>query len=227
MRGDFCDVWHRRARRLLHVVDFQRRWFFELAHFYRHLSPQEFWLRYHEERARAKALWASGEPAWNLCDYYVLRQQYYHRDACFHAVAARIPPRGTLLEFGCGVAPVSAWLARHRADVRLRLYDIPSRTLEFARWRLPQAVVVGTLLPNWYDAIVCWEVLEHVPYPVDTMRALVNALAPGGVLFVDFVAGGGDGGGPGREAAIHVLNDALVCLRPLTPEGRKGLYVRR
>lgn len=35
-----------------------------------------------------------------------------------------------------------------------------------------------------FDAILCTEVLEHVPYPIDTVRELARLLKPGGTLIL-------------------------------------------
>lgn len=37
---------------------------------------------------------------------------------------------------------------------------------------------------NTFDAILCTEVLEHVPYPVDAINELARLLKPGGVLIL-------------------------------------------
>ena len=35
-----------------------------------------------------------------------------------------------------------------------------------------------------FDAVLCTEVLEHIPYPVDTVKELARVLKPGGVLIL-------------------------------------------
>src|SRR3990167_10992938 len=85
----------RARRRMLHPFDFHRVWFRELAKFYRHLSAQEFWFRYHQARVDAEVLARMGPPVWQETDHFVLRQAYYHRDRCFHLASALLP--------GCGM----------------------------------------------------------------------------------------------------------------------------
>src|SRR3990167_6265569 len=113
--AESMDRWHSRLRRLLHPVDFHRAWFKDLSRYYRHLSKEEFWLRYFEGRKGAQRLAHDSTPAlWQETDYFVLRQAYYHRDRCFHLASALLPRGGVWLEYGCGIAPVSTWLARQR-----------------------------------------------------------------------------------------------------------------
>lgn len=230
----------RYARRLLHPLDFQRGWFRELQGFYRHLSREEFWLRYHEERAKAAALWAAGIPAGDVyqqTDYYVLRQMYYHRDRSFFTIARTIPSGGALLEYGCGVAPVCAWLDRPWWSWGyLNWYDIPSRALEFANWRMttrPGECDADPWDAHDYNVIVCLEVMEHLPSPIKTVRELLHHLMPGGHLFVDFVkddAPGGDNTPAAqaeRDEVIALLTSEMTTVVPITERGATAHYVGR
>src|SRR3990167_10082907 len=54
-------------------------------------------------------------------------------------VARDLPRGGTLLEYGCGIAPVTAWLERRRRDFRAVLLDVPGHALDFAVWRRPRS----------------------------------------------------------------------------------------
>lgn len=38
---------------------------------------------------------------------------------------------------------------------------------------------------NHFDAITLWDVIEHVNYPVQTLRSAVHVLKPGGLLLID------------------------------------------
>lgn len=234
------DRWCRRRRRLLHRWDFQRAWFRELATYYRHLSPEEFWLRYHEGRteARRRALDQANPSLWTETDYFVLRQSYYHRDRCFHLPSALLPRGGVWLEYGCGIAPVSVWLARHRPDAWGVLADVPGRTWDFAQWRIRSrsarlwCQVLPPLRPlegRDLSLIICSEVLEHVPDPVATVRTLTRALAPAGHLLVNFVETAAHGANllgaqRQRSATVAFLAAQLETIRPITPHGLDGIY---
>ena len=231
------DRWCRARRRLLHPFDFQRAWFRELARYYRHLSKEEFWLRYHQGRTDAERM-VPGHSLWQDTDYFVLRQAYYHRDRCFHLASALLPRGGVWLEYGCGVAPVSAWLARHRSDAWGVLADVPGRTWDFAEWRTPRMGprVWCNVLPSVrplegrdLSLIICSEVLEHVPNPVATAQTLTRALARGGHLLVNFVETPPRGANlePAqrhRSATLAHFAAQLETIRPVTPHGPDGIY---
>ena len=215
-----------------------RPWFRELSTYHRHLTWREYWIRYAVARMRSKetepgpdATEAATRAWYATNEYLLLRQAYYHRNSRWPEIRRALPPRGTLLEYGCGIAPVSAWL---RAD-RCTLVDLPSPTLAYAAWRLPHARILspglGDDLPDCgtHDVIVCLEVLEHVPNPAAVLRHLAHRLR--GTLFVNFVGGIASGmnlraAQDQRAEAIDVLR-SLRCEQAATPDGQTGVYHAR
>jgi SAM-dependent methyltransferase len=245
----------RLCRRRLQCLDrlgLNRGWFRELSAHYRGITPQEFWIRYTIGRMEAAKLWArkprSTEADYRAfyaeTDYFVLRQMYYHRNSCFHWIAAAMrAPEGDCCEYGSGVAPVTAWLRPRFPRWRYTLVDLPSPMLDFARWRFRGAPGVearepglGSDLPltRAYDVIACLEVLEHVINPLEVVRHLVEHLKPGGSLFLNFVdEPGGDENlaesAAQRAATIEYLNRTLRGVTPLRvggPEVVHGHYVK-
>lgn len=79
--------------------------------------------------------------------------------------------------------------------------------------------------------IICQDVLEHTPNPLDIVTSFANHLAPGGVLVVDFLnAPGGENlevAVEQRESVKAFLRDNLIPLK-LIDESRRcgGLYVK-
>ena len=181
-------------------------WFRELSEYYRGMTIDEFWVRYTNGREEAKKLWGArprlGEADYRAfyaeTDYFVLRQMHYHRHDAYYAVATamrRAGQPGAFCEYGCGVAPLTAFLRPRFPDWRYTLVDLPTPTLEFARWRFRAHANVefkepglGSDLPlsAAYDVITCLDVLEHVVNPLHVTRHLVEHLKPGGTLFVNF-----------------------------------------
>ena len=248
------DAICRRRRRLLDRVGLDREWFRELSRYYRGLTRQEFWIRYTIGRMEAARLWEK-KPRRTEADYrafyaetgyWILRQMYYHRSDCFHFVAKTMRgkgPSGDLCEYGCGVAPVTAWLRPRFPGWRYTLVDLPSPMLDFARWRFRDVSNVESLEPGLdsdlpltrqYDVIVCLEVLEHVINPLEVVRHLGGHLKPGGALFVNFVdeAGGDENlleSAAQRRPTIEYLNRELVSVVPLHVDGPdviRGHYVK-
>jgi SAM-dependent methyltransferase len=248
------DALCRRRRRFLDRVGLDRGWFRELSRYYRGLSRQEFWVRYTIGRMEAARLWerkprtteADYRAFYAETDYWILRQMYYHRSDCFHFVAAamrRAGRAGDFCEYGCGVAPVAAWLRPRFPAWRYTLVDVPSPMLDFARWRFRGVANVEALEPGLgsdlpltreYDVIACLEVLEHVVNPLEVVRHLTAHLKRGGALFVNFVdEPGGDENlresAAERAATIDYLDRALIGVVPLSVTGEdvaRGHYVK-
>jgi 2-polyprenyl-3-methyl-5-hydroxy-6-metoxy-1,4-benzoquinol methylase len=246
------DLVCRRRLQALDRLGLNRRWFRELSEYHRGLTRQEFWIRYTIGRMEAAKLWAQKprrteadyRAFYAETDYWVLRQMYYHRTSCFHWIAAAMPgAEGDLCEYGCGVAPVTAWVRPRRPRWRYTLVDLPSPMLDFARWRFRGAANVETREPGpgsdlplvrSYGVITCLEVLEHVINPLEVVRHLAAHLEPGGSLFVNFVdEPGGDENlvesAAQRADTIRYLDRELRPIRPLRvtgPDVLRGHYVK-
>ena len=85
--------------------------------------------------------------------------------------------RGAVLDLGCGAVPYRHLFAQ--ADRYIGL-DLPPNQ---------EADVLGTALclpfrDSIFDAVLCSEVLEHVPEPADLLRQVYRVLKPGGVLLL-------------------------------------------
>ena len=244
------DLICRRRTQALERLGGNRRWFRELSAYYRGLTMQEFWIRYTILRMEAAKLWdrkpREGEADYRSffaeADYFVLRQMYYHRNSCFHWVGdalRAVGSEGDVCEYGCGVAPVTAWLRPRFPRWRFTIVDLPAAALEFARWRFREASNVEAREPGFgrdlplvraYDVITCLEVLEHVINPLEVVRHLAEHLKPGGRLFLNFSHD------PGKEnlvesaaeraATVAYLDAHLVAEIPLGPDEWYACYVK-
>lgn len=101
-------------------------------------------------------------------------------------------PTTSILDFGCGTSDHG--LAFALAGYNVAIADITSK-VRFAAWRYQRrglpVEVIEIDHTNWRnppagrrDAIICGEVLEHLRYPLSTVRALLDALPEGGLLWV-------------------------------------------
>lgn len=97
-----------------------------------------------------------------------------------------------VLDFGCGASDHG--LAFALAGYAVAIADIPSK-VRFAAWRYARrglpVEVIEIDHTNWKhppvgrrDVIICGEVLEHLRYPLSTVRALLDALPDRGLFWV-------------------------------------------
>jgi len=120
----------------------------------------------------------------------------------------------SVLDYGCGVSDVGILLSLLGAQVTI--CDLDDQKLSFAGWRFQRrnldvkviAITENTQIPDFgkrvYDLIVATEILEHVPNPLRSLRALTESLKPGGLLF-DSLGGRFD-----RKSGGDHLAEALV-----------------
>jgi 2-polyprenyl-3-methyl-5-hydroxy-6-metoxy-1,4-benzoquinol methylase len=96
----------------------------------------------------------------------------------------------TILDYGSGIG--SDALVAAAAGLEVTLADISEPLLTFAKWRCERrGYRVSTLdlkhqapPANRFDAAICFDVLEHVPKPVDTVKSIERALKPFALLFM-------------------------------------------
>lgn len=74
---------------------------------------------------------------------------------------------------------------------RMTYFELPGLTERFARRmfelsgrKIPVLTDPNAIPPESFDAITCFDVLEHVPDPPALVRKLATYLRPGGVLYV-------------------------------------------
>src|ERR671924_380998 len=96
------DLLCRRRLQLLDAIGLNRGWLRQLSAYYRRMTIQEFWVRYTLGRMDAATLWerkprsteADYRSFYAETDYFVLRQMYYHRNDCYHAIASLLRHAG-------------------------------------------------------------------------------------------------------------------------------------
>ncbi len=123
-----------------------------------------------------------------------------------------------VFEFGHGVGSTGILYARHGFDVTLG--DISESYRRFAHYRFQKRGLVARFLdltkevpePNAYDAVVSFDVIEHIPRPLPEIRKLWRCLKPGGVMVLN-IAFGRDPSNP--EHVLHWRTGVLDRIRQI------------
>lgn len=102
----------------------------------------------------------------------------------------------TVLDVGCGGGILSESMARLGA--RVTGIDMGDAPLAVAKLHLKESNVcvdyfrvsaeeLADKQPGTFDIVTCLEMLEHVPDPASTVRALARLVRPGGQVFVSTI----------------------------------------
>ena len=198
----WLDRQESRLRRGFERAGFSTAWLEEFRTYLNdpRMTLEEFWCRYTLLRmqegpkldavtteAEARAFYATSEyPLW--------RNLVHRRHSSWRRVLWTMRGRtGCLMEFGCGVAPVSAYCARYRPTWCYVLGDVPGASREFGTWRVARLTGVDVerdvkTLAQPVSVVTALDVLEHLSHPLDSMRAIVNLMPRGALLHWNFVA---------------------------------------
>ena len=188
----WLDRWDARRGRLLEKWGWPQAWLQEFQDYLNEprMTPEEFWVRYTLKRMDAQPritgqlTEAQALAFYRESDYMLWRNLVHRRHSAWRRVLVTMRKRkGSLLEWGCGIAPISAWVQRRRPGWRFDLYDVVgSSHFKYARWRIRH-------LSNGppHDVVTLIDVLEHVSDPVTTAQQALAELRPHGYLHWNFV----------------------------------------
>lgn len=120
------------------------------------------------------------------------KENWASREAWLERALAAIPAGRRILDAGAGEGQYRRF-CRHLEYLSqdLARYDGrgDGRGIQMGRWDtsgldLVADIAALPLAEASFDAVLCVEVLEHVPAPVDALRELARLLRPGGTLIV-------------------------------------------
>ncbi len=123
-----------------------------------------------------------------------------------------------VFEFGHGVGSTGILFARHGFDVTLG--DISESYRQLAQHRFERRGLQAKFLdltrdnpePNAYDAVVSFDVIEHISNPLPEIKKLWTCLKPGGVMVLN-IAFGHDPNNP--EHVLHWRIGVLDRIRQI------------
>lgn len=110
--------------------------------------------------------------------HYSLRRQYV--DAFFAQQVAKVPPKSLVCDLG-------GHKSAKRGKFDIREYDLRVITINLSVGRRPDIQADAGQVPhpaNTYDVVICGELLEHVPNPVQVLHEAYRVLRPEGVLLI-------------------------------------------
>jgi len=154
------------------------------------MTVEEFWVRYTLKRMAAQPRFAAVKTEADALafyrdeDYFLWRNLVHRRHSSWRRVKVTMRGwYGDLLEFGCGVAPVSAWCCRRKTGWRFALEDVAGPHSRYGAWR----VHTDTPLAH-FDVITALDVFEHLADPEKHARRLVERyLKSGGYFHSNYV----------------------------------------
>ena len=97
-----------------------------------------------------------------------------------------VPQEGRLLDAGCGIGVLLRMIRSRRPELELYGVDFSSVAVERVRgygFFAERVVLPGLPYGNeYFDCVVCTEVLEHLDSPSDTVREFWRVLKEGGIV---------------------------------------------
>lgn len=168
-----------------------RRWGLEQCRQYFQLGDaEEAWIRGPEGSKHLMALYEDDPDGFDEHPLTLLRQEWWHAYAATYTHPgfwAAIAPGSVVVDYGCGVGAVTLpWLVRQQGTTVLVDTSAAVRAYVQAKFQPWGAVLVQSVdaffvhQPCLYDALVCVDVLEHLPNPMAVQQALWDRLRPGG-----------------------------------------------
>jgi SAM-dependent methyltransferase len=144
-------------------------------------------------------------------------------------------PRGSaVLEAGCGTGNQTVTLARHSPGAQITAVDIADASLAEARARVEAAgltnvtfqradVLAPPFAAHSFDHVFVCFVLEHVPRPLDALRAWRRLIRPGGTITVIE----GDHASAYFHPDSEAASDAIACQVELQRRGGGDAMIGR
>lgn len=123
----------------------------------------------------------------------ILNHNLVNRDAWITRQAALLPAGATVLDVGAGSCPYRAHFAHCTYQTQDFTALAPDQVRHGGYGRIDYVCDAASIpvAPASFDAILCAEVLEHVPEPIKVVTEFARILKPGGKLILTAPLGSG------------------------------------
>jgi SAM-dependent methyltransferase len=135
----------------------------------------------------------------DIGSWQAFRQCVYRKDFPYEQIIRFCPAGSSVLEYGCGVAPLTNSFVEMYGDdhqYKFSLVEVECEHYEFAKWRLNKKAPKTEFKfyepthekptpdfgDNTFDLVVIMDVLEHLPNPYDVMKEIMTRLNDGAIL---------------------------------------------
>jgi len=138
------------------------------------IPPVETLKRYYE-----KNYWHKGDGKLN----YLLNKLYKFRmQGIVHDIQKIVPPKGRILDWGAGDGAFIRLLEETGYDCwGIDLYNIAPDKKTILNTKIEDA----DFRAEYFDAIICFHVLEHIENPVESIKKAFSLLKPNGILVIE------------------------------------------
>jgi len=103
--------------------------------------------------------------------------------ALFARVLAQIPSGASVIDVGCGRGDFLRFARRHRPDLELTGIDVAANEAAEGM-RFIQGDILRYPLHDRFDAVLSFQVIEHLPNVDEFLNRLLGLVQPGGMLSV-------------------------------------------
>lgn len=175
------------------------------------------------------------------------QRQFFYDQMISCVIKPMLETRESLdvMDYGCGSSLFTRMLSQDfRGRVRTISADVCKPAVEFSvsRNRLYSPNASGILIDDVHsfpevtgvNVILAHAVFEHLPNSTRQIQAIIDTLAPGGVLIENYAGHSGDvphksdtfDSYTSRDRNLDLINDHLTLLHGSLPEKRNGVYER-
>lgn len=156
-----------------------------------------------------------------------------------------LPKSGKILEYGCGIAPITTGINKYLSHRKydLVIADILQLNFCYAKYKLNRYrnIEIRLLEPSRnlieesgeYDAIVCLTVFEHLPNPLAVAKSFHASLGEKGIFIFDYLKSDGKGldsksSLAEREETLEFIKEKFDILKgEIKTKGDMGLIAAR